>query len=115
MSDADTTQNPPADIYTVKRLLALKPGEAFMYYRGNLTADVANSRGVNAYAQMLAEVQATVFSLQAAGRVAISERQAAVRGEDGQRVPVIEYRAIGIAPRGDEDCSGAEPEEAAAA
>jgi hypothetical protein len=107
-------QKPQAINDTVQRLLALKPGEAFMYYCGDMAADLANSKGAKAYARMLAEVEACVRGLQRAGRIAISERETTVRS-DGQRVPVTEYRAIGIAARDDEDYSGAEPAEAAAA
>jgi hypothetical protein len=44
----------PAPVnHTVKHLLALPPGEAFVYYRGSLSEDIASSRGAPAYARLL--------------------------------------------------------------
>jgi hypothetical protein len=58
-----------------------------------------------------------VRGLQAAGRIAISERKIRLT-KDGQRFTVTEYRALGLTAEqagDDEDYSGAELDEAAAA
>jgi hypothetical protein len=112
-------EKPPAVNVTVKRLLALEPGQACVYYRGDFAADVASSSGVPAYARILEAVERTARELQAAGRIEISERKVWLTAQ-GQRFRVTEYRALGLAdaPAGassDDDYSGIEPDEAAAA
>jgi hypothetical protein len=68
---------------------------------------------------LLAEIEATARELQTAGRIEVTERNATLT-RDGQRFRITEYGALGLAakPRrgGDEEnYSGAEPDEAAAA
>jgi hypothetical protein len=112
-----TVEKPPPANHTVQRLLALPPGEAFIFYRGDLAADVASSRGVQNYARLLADVDAAARELQRMGRIAISERRIGMN-KHGQRFTITEYPALGLVTppaRDDNDYSGAVPGEAAAA
>jgi hypothetical protein len=109
---------PPAANHTARRLLALEPGDSFRFYLGDLPDDIDGSRAATpAYAAVLEEVLATARSLQRMGRIALSERKVWLTAQ-GQRFRITEYRALGLAPRADdenEDYSGAEPEGTAAA
>jgi hypothetical protein len=110
-------QKPQAINDTVQRLLALEPGEAFTYYKDHSAEDVASSKGAPTYARLLAEIEATARELQTAGRIAVTERNVTLT-RDGQRFRITEYGALGLALEAqarDDENSGAEPDEAAAA
>jgi hypothetical protein len=99
---SDATPKPPAVNHTVKRLLALEPGEAFTFYKGALPSDVNHNSKAPLYAEILAAVHATAHQLQKAGRIAISERKIELTTADGNPFSVTEYRALGLAPRANE-------------
>jgi hypothetical protein len=110
---------PPPANHTIERLLALRPGESFTYYRGNFSDDVASSKSAPAYARLLAEIDAAARGLKAAGPIAVTERKVWLTAQ-GQRFTVTEYRALGLADASadgssDDDYSGLESDEAAAA
>jgi hypothetical protein len=56
MSAAKADKAPPAN-YTAQRLLTLEPGDSFTFYRGDLPADIANSKSAPAYARILEAVR----------------------------------------------------------
>lgn len=100
MSD-DATPKPVVN-HTVKRLLALEPGDSFTFYRGSLPDDVNHNSRAPQYAAVITAVYATAHQLQKAGRIAISERKIELTAADGNPFSVTEYRALGLAPRADE-------------
>jgi hypothetical protein len=104
-----TVEKPPAANHTVQRLLALEPGAAFVFYRGDLAADVASSKGAPAYGRLLAEIERAAHELQAAGRIEVTERKVWVTTER-QRFSATGYRALGLAvaseARDDEELDG---------
>jgi hypothetical protein len=109
-----TTEKPPAANHTVKRLLALAPGEACVYYRGDFAADIANSKSAPAYAAILDAVHRTARELQSAGRILISEKKIWITTQD-QRFKITEYTALGLAggsadALSDDEVSGDEAE-----
>lgn len=79
---------PPPTNHTVRRLLALKPGEAFIFYRGNLGEDIKSSKGASGYAALLTEIAAAAHELEAAGRIMVRERTIRLTKE-GQRFTVM--------------------------
>jgi hypothetical protein len=83
--------------HTVRRLLALKPGANFQFYLGNLPGDINRCSGAPQYAEVLAAVWAAARRLEAAGRIAISEREVEITNKDGQAFTVIAYTATGLA------------------
>jgi ParB-like chromosome segregation protein Spo0J len=111
-----TVEKPRPANHTARRLRALEPGEAFVFYRGDLAADISSSKGAPAYACVLAEVEAAARELQAAGRIVVTDHEVVVT-RDGQRFVVNEYRALGLAASqvSDDEDSGSMSDEAAAA
>jgi hypothetical protein len=93
----------PAVNHTVRRLLALEPGDSFTFYRGALPDDVNHNSKAPQYAAVIAAVYATAHQLQKAGRIAVTERKVELTTADGKPFSVTEYRALGLAPRADGD------------
>jgi hypothetical protein len=83
--------------HTCKRLLALEPGESFMFYKGALPSDVNHNSRAPLYAEILAAVHATAHQLQKAGRIAVTERKVKLIAADGRPFSVTEYHARGLA------------------
>jgi hypothetical protein len=86
----------PKPITTVQRLRLLRPGQAIVYYRGDLAYDIARAGcagGAAAYAKVLCDIRDTVGELVRLGRVKISERR--IDGHGGH-LGHIEYIAVGV-------------------
>jgi hypothetical protein len=100
---SDATPKPPAVNHTVRRLLALEPGDAFVFYRGSLPDDVNHNSRAPQYAAVITATYATAHQLQKAGRIAVTERKVELTAADGNPFSVTEYRALGLAPRANDD------------
>ena len=93
---------------TIERLKSLKPGESFVYYRGDLNADrrfcnpIAAGSGAPAYKALLESIVKTVYDLEKSGRIRhetrlVDKQIPAHRSVSGssETLRVIEYVAIG--------------------
>jgi hypothetical protein len=94
-----------SEVHTAARLLALRDGETFIAYRGNLEKDIAGNRsGAPRYAAMLDAIAKTLRDLELAERIAVQETKISKRvpWKDGkeQRVTVTKIRVSGISREG---------------
>jgi hypothetical protein len=82
----------------IDRLRGLKRGEACLWYRGNLPADIKSSSGL--YAKLLTDLHTEVLTLEKQGLIKLSTRKASREvppkrdGDKPQRVEFLEYTAV---------------------
>ena len=96
---------------TVATLLAIRPGQKFVYYRGDLKADILRCSakgkagkgspldpGAPKYGGLLTEIMNTALQLQTEGKVKLQEVKITSEktGRGGRIPPVFEYIAIGL-------------------
>lgn len=110
---------------TAVRLQNLKPGESFVYYRGNFDADIHRSKpngterefwvherkfgpGAPRYARLLSDILLTAESLESTGRAELTQRTVVLTGMTMTRrgreieIPdttITEYIATGRFPK----------------
>jgi hypothetical protein len=79
--------------WTTERLTALRPGERFMYYRGDFDTDIArSSRNAPTYSNVLSAVKDIAAALSRQGHIDIEMTEL----ESGKaRGPVYQYVAVG--------------------
>jgi hypothetical protein len=73
--DAETPATAAVTPHTVARLRSLRPGERFVYYRGDFKDDVERAEAEMApcYANALRQIRDTARELAKAGRIRLSE------------------------------------------
>jgi hypothetical protein len=95
---------------TVRRLLALRPGETLTYYRGDFACDIARSTTAPAYcgdtgaapkyAALLKYIYDTALDLQRRRRVRLSQKYIELSPCHNSPSIVTEYKATGLEARG---------------
>ena len=94
----DTEHRPPP--YTVIKLSRLRPGERFVYYRGDFKEDIeqAEAEAPN-YAKALRQIRDAAFALAARGQITLKQETRSLtkhaRGSEKGRLRYFEYIAIG--------------------
>ena len=86
-------------IWTIDRLVELKPGERFVFYRGDFNKDISKE---SPYCSVLAAVKDAAANLERQGRIHVEVREVRINhngsANTGRKSTTFEYVAVGREP-----------------